>query len=152
MISLLSCIINSVCIMTDISQLQHPVILFDGVCNLCSGVVQFILKRDRHDTFRFASLQSDLGQSVLKKFNLPANTFNSFILYQSGKIYTKSTGALLVAKQLSGVWRLLYIFIILPSFLRDSVYNVIARNRYRWFGKKEACWIPSPASQKKFLD
>lgn len=137
--------------MTDINQLTHPVIIFDGVCNLCSSSVQFILKRDKKDTFRFASLQSDLGQSVLKKFNLPANTFNSFILYQSGKIYIKSTGALLVAKQLSGVWPLLYIFIILPSFVRNSVYSVIARNRYRWFGKKEACWIPSPALKNKFL-
>lgn len=138
--------------MMDINQLQNPVIIFDGVCNLCSSTVQFILKRDSRNTFRFASLQSNFGQLVLKKFSLPANTFNSFILYQSGKIYTKSTGALMVAKQLSGIWPLLYILIILPSFIRNSVYNVIALNRYKWFGKKEECWIPSPALKNKFVD
>lgn len=132
-------------------EVKQPVILFDGVCNLCSSTVQFILKRDKKDTFRFASLQSDFGQSVLQKFNLPENTFNSFLLYQNGKIYTKSTGALLVARQLSGAWKLLFAFIIIPSFIRNSVYNVIAEKRYSWFGKKEACWIPSPALKAKFL-
>ncbi len=139
-------------IMPDVNQLQHPVILFDGVCNLCSSIVQFVLKRDRKDTFRFASLQSDFGNSILQKFNLPDDTFNSFIVYKNGKIYTKSTGGLLVAKQLSGAWPMLYIFIIVPSFIRNSVYNIIARNRYKWFGKKEACWVPSPALRIKFLD
>ncbi len=139
-------------IMPDVNQLQHPVILFDGVCNLCSSIVQFVLKRDRKDTFRFASLQSDFGNSILQRFNLPADSYNSFILYQAGKIYTKSSGALLVAKQLSGAWPMLYIFIVVPSFIRNSVYNVIARNRYKWFGKKEACWLPSPALKNKFLD
>ncbi len=132
-------------------EVKQPVILFDGVCNLCSSTVQFILKRDKKDTFRFASLQSDFGQSVLQKFNLPENTFNSFLLYQNGKIYTKSTGALLVARQLSGAWKLLFAFIIIPSFIRNSVYNVIAEKRYSWFGKKEACWIPSAALKAKFL-
>lgn len=132
-------------------EVKQPVILFDGVCNLCSSTVQFILKRDKKDTFRFASLQSDFGQSVLQKFNLPENTFNSFLLYQNGKIYTKSTGALLVARQLSGAWKLLFAFIIIPSFIRNSVYNVIAEKRYSWFGKKEACWIPSVALKAKFL-
>lgn len=138
--------------MMEINEIQQPVILFDGVCNLCSSVVQFIIKRDRKDTFRFASLQSDFGNSISQKFDLPVDTFNSFILYQSGKIYTKSMGALLVAKQLSGAWPLLYAFIIVPSFIRDRVYNIVAQNRYKWFGKKEACWIPSPALKNKFLD
>ena len=137
--------------MPDPDEVKQPVILFDGVCNLCSSTVQFILKRDKKDTFRFASLQSDFGQSVLQKFNLPENTFNSFLLYQNGKIYTKSTGALLVARQLSGAWKLLFAFIIIPSFIRNSVYNVIAEKRYSWFGKKEACWIPSAALKAKFL-
>lgn len=138
--------------MPDINQLTHPVILFDGVCNLCSRVVQFIIKRDRKNVFRFASLQSDFGNSVLQKFNLPADVFDSFIVYKAGKIYTKSTGALLVAKNLSGAWPLLYVFIFVPSFIRNSVYEVIARNRYKWFGKKEACWLPTPALGIKFLD
>lgn len=138
--------------MPEIDRIQHPVILFDGVCNLCSSIVHFVIKRDRKDSFRFASLQSDFGQFLLKKFNLPADSFNSFILYRAGKVYTKSAGALQVAKQLSGAWPLLYIFIILPSIIRDGVYNIIASNRYKWFGKKEACWIPSPALKIKFLD
>lgn len=138
--------------MPGLTQLQHPVILFDGVCNLCSGAVQFIIKRDRKDSFRFASLQSDFGQSLLRKFNLPADAFNSFILYKAGKIYTRSTGALLVAKQLSGAWPLLSFFMIIPPFIRNSFYNLIAGNRYKWFGQKEACWIPSSYLKNKFLN
>lgn len=138
--------------MPDLLEISQPVILFDGVCNLCSGVVQFIIKRDKKGAFRFASLQSDFGNAILQKFHLPDNNFNSFILYRNGRIYTKSTGALLVAKQLSGGWPLLFIFIIIPSFVRNSVYNIIASNRYKWFGKKAACWIPSPHFKEKFLD
>jgi predicted DCC family thiol-disulfide oxidoreductase YuxK len=135
-----------------IQDIEQPVILFDGVCNLCSRAVQFIIKRDRKNVFRFSSLQSNFGQAVLKKFSLPTNTFNSFILFKKGKIYTRSTGALMVAKQLQGGWPLLYFFIIVPAFIRDSVYNYIANNRYKWFGKKEECWIPSPALKSKFID
>jgi len=138
--------------MPDEFTIQHPVILFDGVCNLCNNTVQFIIKKDKKDIFRFASLQSAFGNSVLQKFNLPADTFNSFILNQNGKIYTKSTGALLVAKQLPGTWKFLYVFIIIPSFIRNALYSIIANNRYKWFGKKEACWIPSPSLRNKFLD
>lgn len=138
--------------MSDIYQTRYPVILFDGVCNLCSSVVQFIIKKDKRNTFRFASLQSDFGLSILQKFNLPADTFNSFILYQGGKIFTKSTGALMVAKQLSGAWPLLSVFIFVPAFIRNRVYDLIARKRYKWFGKKEECWIPSRALKNKFLN
>lgn len=137
--------------MPDPNEVQKPVILFDGVCNLCSSAVQFISKRDTKNIFQFASLQSDFGQSVLQKFSLPTTTFNSFLLYQNERIYTKSAGALLVARQLSGAWKFLYAFIIIPSFIRNSAYNVIAAKRYSWFGKKEACWIPSPALKAKFL-
>jgi len=138
--------------MTDLRDIKHPVILFDGVCNLCSGAVQFVIKRDRKNIFKFASLQSVVGQAILKKFNLPANTFNSFILYDAGKIYTRSTGALLVAKQLSGGWPILSVFIVIPSFIRNAFYDLIAQNRYKWFGRKEACWLPSPVLHDKFLD
>ena len=138
--------------MTDLRDIKHPVILFDGVCNLCSGAVQFVIKRDRKNIFKFASLQSVVGQAILKKFNLPANTFNSFILYDAGKIYTRSTGALLVAKQLSGGWPILSVFIVIPSFIRNALYDLIAQNRYKWFGRKEACWLPSAVVRDKFLD
>ena len=133
-------------------DITRPVILFDGVCNLCSNVVQFIIKRDRKNVFRFASLQSDFGSSVLQKFNLPGDAFDSFILLKNGKIYSKSTAALLVAKELSGAWPLLSFLMVIPAFLRNSVYDVVAKNRYKWFGRKQACWIPSPPLKNKFLD
>lgn len=138
--------------MTDIEEIDKQVILFDGVCNLCSSVVQFVIKHDKKNVFQFASLQSGVGQSLLAKFNLPTNNFNSFILYKNKKIFTKSTAALMVAKELSGGWSLLYYFIVIPAFIRNPVYNVIADNRYRWFGKKEACWLPSPDLRARFLD
>ncbi len=138
--------------MTSEPEIQSPVILFDGVCNLCNAAVIFFIKRDKKNVFRFASLQSAFGQSVLQKFHLSANTFNSFILFKNGKVYTRSTAALLVAKELSGGWPLLYAFIIVPRFIRDAVYNLIAKNRYKWFGKKTECWIPSPALQSKFIE
>lgn len=129
----------------------YPIILFDGVCNLCSGAVQFIIKKDKEKQFRFASLQSDFGQQVLKKFHLPTSHFNSFILLEENQLYTKSTGALRVAKKLSGFWPLLYGFIIIPPFIRNVVYNWIARNRYKWFGRQEACWLPTPDLKARFM-
>jgi predicted DCC family thiol-disulfide oxidoreductase YuxK len=136
--------------MTNLAQ-QHPVILFDGVCNFCNSSVQFVIKRDPKQQFRFASLQSEFGQQVLAQHQLPQNDFNSFILLQEGNIYTKSTAALKVAKQLSGLWPMLYGFIIIPPFIRNAVYSFIAQNRYRWFGKREACMLPSPQQRNLFL-
>jgi len=130
----------------------HPVILFDGICNLCSGAVQFIIKHDPKKHFRFASLQSKFGEEVMKHFGLPVNQFNSFILLENGKIYTRSTAALKVAKKLKGAWSLAYGFVIIPYFIRDAVYNLIARNRYKWFGKKEECWIPTSELKSLFLE
>lgn len=128
------------------------VILFDGVCNFCNSSVQFVIKRDPKHQFRFASLQSQYGQQVLAQHQLPQHEFNSFIFIENGEMYTKSTAALKVAKQLSGLWPMLYGFIIIPSFIRDAVYNFIAQNRYRWFGKREACMLPSPQQRQLFLD
>jgi predicted DCC family thiol-disulfide oxidoreductase YuxK len=133
-------------------EAEHPVILFDGMCNLCSGSVQFVIKHDPKRQFRFASLQSRFGQKILQQFGLPADELNSFILLENGNIYTRSTGALRVTKKLNGLWPLLYAFIIVPIFIRNAVYNYIAHNRYRWFGKKEACWLPTPELRKLFLD
>jgi len=130
---------------------DKPVILFDGICNLCTGSVQFILKRDKKNEFRFASLQSGYGQDLLKRFSLPGDTFNSFILYQDGKIYTRSTAALKMFQQLKG-WKWVKMFWIVPKFLRDAVYNLIAKNRYKWFGQKEECWLPTPELKARFLD
>ena len=134
----------------EISSNTNPVILFDGVCNLCNSSVQFVIKHDPKRQFRFASIQGDYGQQVLKQFHLPPNALNSFILYKDQQIFTHSTGALMVAKQLSGAWPLLYAFIIVPAFIRNAVYQFIANNRYKWFGKKESCAIPSPELRSLF--
>ena len=127
------------------------VILFDGVCNLCSGSVQFILKRDKEKKFLFASLQSAYGQNILNQFALPTDTFNSFILLEDGKIFTRSTAALKMFSQLKG-WKWVKLFWIVPKFIRDAVYNLIAKNRYKWFGKKDECWIPTPELKARFLE
>ena len=131
---------------------EHPVILFDGVCNLCTGSVQYVIKHDPKRLFRFASLQSEFGQKILSDHQLPANTFNSFILLDDKKIYTRSTAALLVAKRLKGIMKLLYVFMIVPTFIRDAVYNIVAKNRYRWFGKKTECWLPTPELNSLFIN
>lgn len=129
---------------------QHPVILFDGECNLCSGSVQFVIRRDPGKHFRFASLQSDFGRTMFAHFNLPANDFNSFVLFEDGKVYQKSTAALKVFGRLKG-WKWSRALFIIPRFIRDAVYRIIANNRYRWFGKKESCWIPTPELQSRFI-
>jgi predicted DCC family thiol-disulfide oxidoreductase YuxK len=128
------------------------VILFDGVCNLCNGTVQFILKRDKQSRFKFASLQGEFGQRILSRFDLPESSLNSFILLEGENIYTHSTGALRVLLHLGGVWKILYAFIIIPRFIRDAVYNLIARNRYKWFGKQESCYLPSADISNRFLN
>jgi len=127
------------------------VILFDGVCNLCNASVQFVLLRDKKDYFQFASLQSDYGQQLLQKHNLPTQNFDSFVLVENNVVYSQSTAALRVAKHLSGAWKLMYAFIIVPSFLRNIVYNFIGKNRYKWFGKQEECMMPKPEWKQKFL-
>ena len=130
---------------------NKPVILFDGVCNLCSGSVQFILKRDKEKKFLFTSLQSNHGQDLLKRSSLPMDTFNSFILFEDGKIITRSTAALKIFSQLKG-WKWVKIFWIVPKFIRDAFYNLIAKNRYKWFGKRNECWLPTPDLKARFLD
>ncbi|WP_042142244.1 thiol-disulfide oxidoreductase DCC family protein [Paucisalibacillus sp. EB02] len=127
------------------------VILFDGVCNFCNSSVQFIIKRDPKGIYQFTSLQSDVGQKLLKDHEVPVE-LDSFIYIENEKVYFKSTAALKVCRNLKGVWKLLYMFIIVPRPLRDVVYGIFARNRYRWFGKRDACMIPSPEQRKRFLD
>ncbi|WP_336516788.1 thiol-disulfide oxidoreductase DCC family protein [Pollutibacter soli] len=129
---------------------EYPVILFDGVCNLCTASVQFVLKRDKAGIFRFASLQSTYGEQVRKEYSTTSG-LNSFLLKEGDKIYSRSTAALRVAKKLGSAWSLLYIFIIVPPFIRNAVYDWVSANRYRWFGKKEECWVPTPELKKRFL-
>ncbi len=131
---------------------DSSIVLFDGVCNLCNSSVQFIIKRDKKKKFLFAPLQGKKGQEIFLKHSLPAGELNSFILAEGDKIYTKSTGALRMLKKLGGPWSLLYVFIIVPAFIRDGIYSWVAINRYKWFGKKDSCMIPSPDLKERFLD
>jgi predicted DCC family thiol-disulfide oxidoreductase YuxK len=131
---------------------RQSIILFDGVCNLCNTAVQFVIRRDTSNHFLFASLQSEEGKKILAVHGVPANEMNSFILVENGKVYDRSTAALKVARKLKGLWRFLYGFIIVPKFIRDGIYQVISKNRYQWFGKKNECISPAPALKAKFLN
>lgn len=134
-------------------QTNKQLILFDGVCNLCNSSVLYVIKRDKKDKFLFAPLQSDIGKEIIKKFNINPNTIDSILLYNPAKnsLIYKSSAALHVAKQLGFPTNLLSIFLILPAFIRNWIYNYIAKNRYKWYGKKEACMIPTPELQSKFI-
>jgi predicted DCC family thiol-disulfide oxidoreductase YuxK len=126
------------------------IILFDGVCNYCNTMVNFALKRDKKDFLLFTPLQSDAGLALREKYGV-APSVDSFIYIEKEKAYLYSTAALKVSKHLSGAWPLLAAFFIVPPFIRDGVYKWVARNRYKWFGKKDACMIPTPAVRAKFL-
>lgn len=130
---------------------EKPIILFDGVCNFCNGAVNFIIRQDKKKVFRFAALQSATGQALLEKHGLPSTALNSFVLIERGKAYEKTTAALKVANHLPFYWRWTKVFWIIPAPVRDLFYNTIARNRYKWFGKKEECMIPSPELRSRFL-
>lgn len=132
---------------------QKKIILFDGVCNLCNSSVQFVIKRDKNDIFRFASLQSEAGQKLANERGINTSEIDSIILIEPQiAYYTKSDAALIIAKSLSGGWSFLGIFMGLPKGLRDTIYDWVARNRYQWFGKKDQCMIPTEADKGKFLD
>jgi predicted DCC family thiol-disulfide oxidoreductase YuxK len=127
---------------------EYPVIFYDGVCGLCDRSVQFVIKHDKKKVFRFATLQSDLAHQVLGD----SISFDSFVVYDQGKAYYRSTAALKMFYKLGGTWRLLYGFMIVPAFIRNGVYDFIARNRYKWFGKYDSCKIPTPEQKALFLD
>ncbi|MEX2460596.1 MAG: thiol-disulfide oxidoreductase DCC family protein [Paenibacillaceae bacterium] len=130
---------------------SHGIILFDGVCNLCNRVVKFMIPRDPNRYFYYAALQSDAGDQLLKQYPLSTKEINTIILIQNGKLYTKSTAALLVARKLPGLWPVLAIFMVIPRFLRDPIYEWIARNRYKWFGQKTECMMPTLETKMRFL-
>lgn len=127
------------------------VILFDGVCNLCNASVQFIISNEREVYFTFASLQSEFGQELLVKNGLNNQNFDSFVLLENKVVYQESSAAVRVAKHLKFPYSLLAIFYFVPKFIRNWGYRFIAKNRYRWFGKKDACMIPSPALKDRFI-
>ncbi|MBT8306476.1 MAG: thiol-disulfide oxidoreductase DCC family protein [Maribacter sp.] len=129
------------------------IVLFDGVCNLCNRSIQFIIKRDKKDEFRFATLQGDLGRQLLQERNIDTAKVDSIILIEPGvAYYTKSTAALKIGDSFGGLWKIANVLNLIPRQLRDIVYDWIARNRYRWYGKKDACMVPTPELRAKFLD
>ena len=131
---------------------DKSVVLFDGVCNLCSAGVLFIIRRNSGRCFQFAALQSDAGKKILKNFGLPENFTESIIFIENNKIYFSSTGALRIARHLNFPWPICYIFILIPPFIRNLIYDIIAKNRYQWFGKKENCMVPDENLRKYFQD
>lgn len=131
---------------------DQKIILFDGVCNLCNGIVQYIIKRDPQGKFLFASLQSEKGQSLLQHFNNEGKNIDSFVFLNKGTFYIKSTAGLHVMKELGGVWGVMFGLVVLPKPFRDFFYDIIARNRYNMFGKQHSCMMPTPEIKKRFLD
>lgn len=131
---------------------NKKIILFDGVCNLCDSAVQFVIKYDKKDVFRFVALQSDLGQEILKHIGINTKNIDSIILYEPGvAYYYKSAAALEISKNLGGFFHLGTIFRIVPTGICNQIYDYVAKNRYKWYGKKESCMIPTPELKSKFL-
>ena len=130
---------------------DKPVIFFDGVCNLCNSSVQFILKKDTKNIFLFSSLQSDAAKDILLQYNLENFDLSSIILLDNGIIYQKSTAILKITKRLKGIYKCFYLFIIIPKFIRDAMYSFIAKNRYKWFGKRVSCMLPTKEITLRFL-
>lgn len=137
--------------MKESISIQKKTILFDGFCNLCSWSIHFILKRDKYDLFRFASLQSEKGIQILTQFGIAENMDKSVVLIENNRVYIKSEAALRIAKKLKGAWPLLYVFIVIPKSLRDYVYMIISKNRFSWFGKRDTCYFPDKNFDDKFL-
>lgn len=130
---------------------EKQIILFDGVCNFCNFWVNFVIKRDKKDLFRFAALQSEKAKEFSDKFNFDTSSMNTFVLIDGDHLYTKSTAALKICKQLTGPIKIFYPFISLPKFFRDFIYDLVAKNRYKFFGKRDSCRIPTAEEKLKFL-
>ena len=132
-----------------LQDITHPVIFFDGVCNFCNSSVQFIIRHDKKKQFLFAPLQSELGQEAIIQF--PGVAPDSVILYNDGKFYSKSDATLRIARMLDGGWKMCYAGIVLPRFIRNAMYDLMAHNRYRWWGRKDSCMIPTPELKTRFI-
>lgn len=131
---------------------DNKIILFDGVCNLCNSSVQYVIKRDKGNVYRFAALQSEIGKKLVEERGIDTSQVDSIILIEPGvAYYTKSTAALKIAQSFGGVWQVVSVFEWIPEKIRDWVYDYIAQNRYKWYGRKDACMIPTPELKSKFL-
>jgi predicted DCC family thiol-disulfide oxidoreductase YuxK len=130
---------------------DSPILLFDGVCNLCSRTVQFVIRHDPAGRFRFAALQSPAGQRLLVEHGLPADALDTFVLIEGARCFTRSDAAIELARRLDGAWRWLRLAAVVPRPIRDWAYGVLVRNRYRWFGRRESCMVPTPELSQRFL-
>ena len=133
-------------------SVDGPIILFDGVCKFCGGAVRFLLTRDRKKRFRFAPLQSAIGDGLRQRFGLPADRLDTMVLIEGGRCHTKSSAALRIARDLSGLWPLLSIFLVVPKAFRDLCYDAFARRRYGWFGRSESYFLPTADIRDRFLE
>ncbi|MFA0962879.1 thiol-disulfide oxidoreductase DCC family protein [Roseivirga sp. BDSF3-8] len=131
--------------------LSKDIVLFDGVCNLCHGAVNFIIDRDPAGRYHFASLQSEPGRELLQKYDVDPDKIDSVVLVRADMVFTKSRAALEISRYLRGPWPLLYVFKIVPSFIADAIYDLVARNRYKWFGKQDQCRMPDAALRRRFI-
>ncbi|RYE18616.1 MAG: DUF393 domain-containing protein [Sphingobacteriales bacterium] len=132
-------------------ELQQPVLFFDGICNLCAGAVQLIMRHDKKKQFMFASLQSTQGAQAMADTGLNTEQPGSIILYYRGQYYMRSAAVLKITSLLGGLWSMTGVFKLFPALLRDGLYKWIARNRYRWFGKRSECLLPTPENKARFL-
>lgn len=132
-------------------ETDSVIVLFDGVCNLCNSAVRFLIRRDKKRVFRYASLQSDFAIDLLTQLGEDASQRESVLVYGEGRLFKRSDAALYLASKLGGFWKVALMIKILPRFIRDGAYNLVARNRYRWFGKRNECMIPKPDDQDLFL-
>ena len=130
---------------------DHPVVLFDGVCNFCNGAVQFIIRHDPQAVFRFAAYQSSAGNELALRHGIDPVALETFAIVVNDQAFVRSDAAIATAAQMSGVWRLAVVFKLVPRVLRDAVYGVIAKNRYRWFGRRESCMVPDADVRRRFL-
>lgn len=130
---------------------QQPVILFDGVCNFCNGAVNFVIKRDKTAQIQFAPLQSEKGRLFARQFGFNEEELKTFIFIEDNKFYTKSTAALKVCRHLGALWPLCYGLMIIPKFIRNVVYDLVAKNRYKWFGRRDTCMMPTPEVKARFI-
>lgn len=128
------------------------VIFFDGVCNFCNYWVNFVIKRDRKKKLKFTTLQGETARQLLPQYHINPSSLSSVILIDKGKAYTQSSAAIRICKYLNGGWKLFYGLIIIPKLIRDYFYIIVARNRYKWFGKKNECMAPTPEIRERFLD
>ena len=130
----------------------NNIVLFDGICNFCDSSINRIIRHDKKNRFRFAPLQSETGKKLAKQYFIDTEKTDSIILIENNKAYTKSTAILRISKHLNTLYPLMYGFMIIPAFIRNFIYDFIARNRYRWFGKKDSCMIPTAEVRSKFIE